>query len=975
MTLSTEDFPAFFKAVHDAEPYLWQRRLLDEVVQSGWPATIAAPTGAGKTAVLDVALFHLALEAAYGETRKAPLRIVFAVDRRVIVDQAHDRAMLIQSRIKTSDNAVIQKVRAALSSLSRDQPLHVEQLRGGMPREDDWVRNPSQPTIMCATVDQLGSRLLFRGYGVSRRMAPVHAGLLGEDALILLDEAHLARAFEDTLQGVARWRRSRKTHLPERWEVSSLTATPQSNKPSFSLQENERAEGDIAKRLDGPQADKPFKPARLVLSPVSSGTGDHAEELAEKAKILAKETAHPAPVTAVIVNRVALARRVFDLLRRDMGEECDVILLTGRVRPVERDELIRKYRYRLENGSEERMAKPLFVVATQCIEAGADFDFDALVTQIAPLDALRQRFGRLNRRGGKMHTPAIIIAAKDEVSARANDVVYEDRAKRTWEWLNAHAVKAASKGEADWLDFGPSRLDAVIDGDRDEANNCLSVGRDAPVLRRADVEAFSVTSPPPYPDPHLPLFLHGDLRVESDVSIIWRGDIEDIWSDEVALKEVLYFMPPKSGEALAVPLWQVRRWLAGEVGQADDIADLPAPAPEEKFLEDEKLVLRWRGPEDDETGLVYGSSLRPGDTIVVPSSYGGCDNFGWAPRNKEDVIDIADLAAAPYEGRRAALRLHPAFWDSEASDDMTWEEFVASLDHDGKARDLVEDACKALGDDEEPSFRASLKKRLEAFSGAKNLQVLAPYRKADQEEDPKRGIVLFAPKGIGVAAAGIAGEAVTDGDDEGSFRSSALSLDQHRKDVEEKACAFAKAVGLPLALVKTLALAGRLHDDGKADPRFQFYLGGGRTPDEPLAKSDRLRAFSEKELRRLSDLPERWRHEALSVRIAIERLRQNPHEAEIDAALALWLVGTHHGYGRPFFPHDDPWDDHVWEVDGIPLSAAPGPQRLDFEWEGLCWAELFETLKQRYGIWGLAYLEAILRLADHRASEAAETKA
>src|SRR5690606_170118 len=109
MTLSTEDFPAFFKAVHDAEPYLWQRRLLDEVVQSGWPATIAAPTGAGKTAVLDVALFHLALEAAYGETRKAPLRIVFAVDRRVIVDQAHDRAMLIQSRIKTSDNAVIQK--------------------------------------------------------------------------------------------------------------------------------------------------------------------------------------------------------------------------------------------------------------------------------------------------------------------------------------------------------------------------------------------------------------------------------------------------------------------------------------------------------------------------------------------------------------------------------------------------------------------------------------------------------------------------------------------------------------------------------------------------------------------------------------------------------------------------------------------------------------------------------------------------
>ena len=125
-------------------------------------------------------------------------------------------------------------------------------------------------------------------------------------------------------------------------------------------------------------------------------------------------------------------------------------------------------------------------------------------------------------------------------------------------------------------------------------------------------------------------------------------------------------------------------------------------------------------------------------------------------------------------------------------------------------------------------------------------------------------------------------------------------------------------------------------------------------------------------------LPGDWRHEALSVRLA--QLHSHFVEAG-DPALVLWLVGVHHGFGRPLFPHADPLDQHAREdVPRLPgmtectLRPGHGPQSLGFEFEGRDWPQMFEDLKRRYGIWGLARLEAFVRLADHRASEVASRR-
>ena len=207
MTLTGKDFAAYFEAVHGDLPFPWQQRLVEHLAgDNQWPDVLDLPTGAGKTAALDAAVFHLALQVDEPQ-QAAALRIVLVVDRRLVVDDAHRRACRIAAALRDPAHVaepdepgrvVVKEMAQRLQRLAGEgeNPLVAVRLHGGAPLEHDWARTPTQPTILCSTVDQVGSRLLFRGYGVSDRMRPVHAGLLGEDSLILLDEAQAVRELD-----------------------------------------------------------------------------------------------------------------------------------------------------------------------------------------------------------------------------------------------------------------------------------------------------------------------------------------------------------------------------------------------------------------------------------------------------------------------------------------------------------------------------------------------------------------------------------------------------------------------------------------------------------------------------------------------------------------------------------------------------------------------------------------------------------
>ena len=138
-------------------PFPWQAKLFRDMIENQWPDSLPLPTGSGKTAILYVWLIALAWSLRQGRRSSIPRRLVWVVNRRVVVDQATDEAERIQKTLDhlPSDDPLVGAL--ANSSVSR-RPLSVSTLRGQRADNRDWSRDPSAPAILVGTVDMVGSR-------------------------------------------------------------------------------------------------------------------------------------------------------------------------------------------------------------------------------------------------------------------------------------------------------------------------------------------------------------------------------------------------------------------------------------------------------------------------------------------------------------------------------------------------------------------------------------------------------------------------------------------------------------------------------------------------------------------------------------------------------------------------------------------------------------------------------------------------
>ena len=990
MTLQHDDFSAFFRELWEQEPFPWQQRLAQHVCGGAWPRIIDLPTATGKTACIDIALFALATQAEYSPSeRTVGRRIFFVVNRRVIVDEAHERASRIAEKLRNApQGSVLGEVSKALRLLTGESdapPLDVAILRGGIYRDNRWARSIAQPTIITSTIDQVGSRLLFRGYGVSEAARPVHAALLAHDSLLLLDEAHISQAFAQTLQSVHRYRGQAWAAQPiaTPFDVVQMTATPGNETVKrFTLGDDDWKHPVLGTRL------KIAKPVELVRASTAKGanaTEKLSRSLTDKARELQTDERR---TVAVIANRVAVARQVHELLKEDLKDSAEVHLAIGRMRPVDRDDLTSAIENRVGKArQDDAELKPMYVVATQCLEVGADFDFDAMVSESASLDALRQRFGRLNRTARKIDARGCIVIRQDQIKTEAqleklekdgkfDDPIYGNALARTWNWLESNAQHI---DDAEVVCFGIASMKDALAGT--DLPPLLAPHSEAPVMFPAYVDAWAQTSPAPAPDPDVALFLHGPRRGEPEVQVCWRRDMP-VEPDRDAWSEIVSLCPPSSPECMPVPIGVVMGWFAGKDTADEQRSDfLDGSQPEEPNTRGKRspkparavprTALAWRGIS--ESRLVNSPGhIRPGDTLVLPVQAGGWSVFGHIPNSpgESDVerVDIAERAFNQSHGR-AILRLTPsqlAAWpQTEATDAL--RAWIEDADSDIRVADIRE-ALKQTAD---------LLPAESAFENAmlSFLAVPAHNLLLQRYPHPEHGVVLTTARLVVPRDRSL--PAMDDGNDETSrsTRLRPLSLKAHSEHVHQVLSQVLRSLHAG-PWNDALLAAAKFHDLGKADERFQALLLNGDLTDawaqpEIWAKSARLPASRAERAAacRRSSLPSGFRHEMLSAQLA-ELMPETSSTHTVFRELVLHLVAAHHGRARPFAPvvfDENPPDVSLPEY-GISIAAdrrsQNPPHRLDSGIAGRFW-----SLTRHLGWWGLAYLEAILRLADQRASE------
>lgn len=922
-------FSEGFLSLTGKHPFAWQQRLFADFVADSSdapriPQALDIATGLGKTSVIAIWLLALAARAAAGDP-PLPRRLVYVVDRRTVVDQATDVALAIRDAVRKADGEdAAARVKQALGRLcadSTDDVLAISTLRGELADNREWQSDPTRPAIIVGTVDMIGSRLLFSGYGVSRRMRPFHAGLIGADTLVVLDEAHLVPPFQALLEGVLAITSDGRHPQPlvPRLRVMTLSATGRhSNGKLFRLEKQDEGDPVVAKRLSARKS--------LRLEELSDEAG-LAHDMAERAW-QRSEGGHR---VIVFCDSRRIAQDIYQRLTERLGRKAakpsvNVELIVGARRVHERERLAASEVFQRFSPSASSKAPvripeatgPAFLIATSAGEVGIDLDADHMVSDLVAWERMVQRLGRVNRLGDFANSLVDVFPMPSE---KDRDAETPADATRLGRWRAPFDTQHWTRDQDGRLDASPRMLRRL----RDDPDFAALIAKATtpeplrPALTHELVDAWSMTSLEEHPGrPDVSPWIRGWVEEEPQTRVIWRRVLpvrahEDEASARHELAEYFEAAPPHISEVLE-----------------DRTSNIV------KLLQERAKAL-LKPVKGDKTEVSEGAASDEGNSRLGPASIAAVVLS--QSRDIDEVLDIRDIDDAEtrhlltrLQGRTVVLDARLGGLDPSGLANSKKGEAPSTLDGGGwndEELELIGFRVRTVahGTDDAAEWRVAYSRLFE--------------QRDDEGDDISSALEWRVEEWIGEAA---------DRKDPALARTE-QGLAEHQSLATQWADKISARLSLPQDHSRMLAAAAAAHDDGKARSNWQAYAGNPGFERDPVRHPPRAKFKTRPNPALLRIGEETYRHEFGSLHDVAARDGLKDIASSELRDLALHLIAAHHGNTRPVIV---PVDQSVPPTASLALAREA--------------ALRFARLQRHWGPWGLAWWEALLRAADAGAS-------
>ena len=876
------EFRKIFKDITGNDPYPWQCRLYNLFLEGKIPTRLDIPTGLGKTSIIFIWIIAIYNSYSTNLGTRIPSRLVYIVDRRVIVDQASEEARKLQTKVK---EVMKDKIKGLTTSTLRGG--------GGMADNRDWLSHPDGPSIIIGTTDMIGSRLYFSGYGLGNKIKPFYAGLLGQDSLIVLDETHLSPALEQSLRDTQHISQNVKQKIfPPKICLMSATQHNDNSDDVFTLNDEDMNNPEIKKRF---MAEKHIQ---LV---------DTKEE--EESDVLVRYAIKTEGRVLIYLQKPRDVKKVKDKLEK---EDKKVVILTGTLRGWERDLLTEDPTYKsfLSKEKSDVNNDQCFLISTSAGEVGVDFDADHMLCDLTTFDSLIQRMGRVNRTGGRTSKITILYSNKTIKNKPASKEIVEVESLTK----DGKPKKSKADKKKDPLQETKFLLEALTKNGTYNASS-YNLSKIKPE-RKKDTFASNIMTQPLTVDiidmwsmtsiyekyssrPSVHHWIRGKPEQNMpDTYVAWREDVEHLVNlDEEEIEDVLEsyrILPHETARDNSREVYKILQKMKERKGKTRIIIMRANGKCEVKSIE-----------HIDKSDIYFS-------TILLPPNLGGLDSDGFLSMSADPVKDVADeqLHMTQKLNSNAAEKTTSGITDKTSK--MRTRLIVKRL------QDGVSHITKQVNEKESNQNLDDWVADNKQMRRAKVIQITYNEEVQSSEE-----IHYYKGKY----------------DQPQSTSAKPQSLEDHLNETKDVAERITRDMGLEKNLRDAIIMAAKYHDVGKAHEHWQDCMQV-ELEKRPLAKTGR---------KHIPLNMHGFRHElASTIKCASKKDIINHKESD----LILHLIAAHHGWARPCFKPNHIIEDKNGETEKI--------------------VKRYSSLQKRFGAWGLAWLESIVRGSDWQASKELE---